>query len=167
MKLGDIIHTLEQWAPPALQESYDNSGLLVGHPEMTINGAMIALDATEAVIDEAISKGVSLVIAHHPIVFGGLKRFTGDDYVQRTIMKAIKHDIAIYAIHTNLDNIDSGVNAWICELLGIKGPQILQPKEGLLEKLVVFAPLAHAEAVRNAMFAAGAGEIRIIYATTC
>ncbi|WP_306640184.1 Nif3-like dinuclear metal center hexameric protein [Sanyastnella coralliicola] len=159
MKLGELLRVLEQWAPPSLQESYDNSGLIVGDHSMEVTGALVTLDCIESVIDEAIDRGCNLVIAHHPIVFGGIKRFNGKGYVQRTVMKAIKHDVAIYAIHTNLDSVNSGVNAYFCELLGIKDPQILSPKKDLLEKLVVFTPQSHADSVRNALFEAGAGEI--------
>jgi dinuclear metal center YbgI/SA1388 family protein len=159
MKLSKVIAALEAWAPPALQEGYDNSGLLVGDLSAEITSAVVSLDCTEAVIQEAIDRGANLVIAHHPIVFGGLKRFTGRSYVERTVMMAIKHDIAIYAIHTNLDNVPDGVNGWLCQLLGIQSPRILAPKTGRLEKLVVFVPHAAAEGVRDAMFKAGAGNI--------
>lgn len=159
MKLRQIISSLEQWAPPVLQENYDNSGLIVGHPDADIERAIVSLDCIEAVVDEAIDKKAGLVIAHHPIVFGGLKRFNGGDYVQRTVMKAIKHDIAIYAIHTNLDNVHTGVNAHLCQLLGIEADGALKPKVNTLEKLVVFAPHDQAEKVRSAMFEAGGGLI--------
>jgi dinuclear metal center YbgI/SA1388 family protein len=159
MKLRDIVRALEQWAPPIYQESYDNSGLLVGDPEQDISQALVALDCVESVVDEAIARGADLIIAHHPIVFGGLKRFNGTDYVQRTVMKAIREGIAIYAIHTNLDNVHTGVNAHLGKLLGLTNLSILMPKRELLEKLVVFAPTEHAEAVRAAMFQAGAGDI--------
>ena len=120
MKIETIINQLESWAPPYLQESYDNSGLIVGNLQAEITSAIICLDSTEAVIDEAISIGANLIIAHHPIVFGGLKRFTGEDYVQKAIIKAIKNDIAIYAIHTNLDHIINGVNAEFAKRLGLE-----------------------------------------------
>lgn len=120
MKLAELTQYLEAHAPLEYQESYDNSGLITGNPEMEITGAIISLDATEAVVDEAIEAGYNLVIAHHPIVFSGLKRFTGQNYVQRTIIKAIRNDIAIYAIHTNLDNvIQDGVNNKIAEKIGL------------------------------------------------
>lgn len=159
MKLRDIISALEQWAPPVYQESYDNSGLIVGDPDAEINAAMVALDCVESVVDEAIEKRVDVIIAHHPIVFSGLKRFTGRTYVERTVMKAIKHGIAIYAIHTNLDNVSHGVNQHLAELLGLSKLHVLSPKKHLLEKLVVFVPHSHAEKVRTAMFDAGAGGI--------
>jgi dinuclear metal center YbgI/SA1388 family protein len=159
MLIGDIIGTLEQFAPPALQENYDNCGLLTGNPAWEVSKALLTLDATEAVIDEAIANGCNLVIAHHPIIFSGLKKINGKNYVERTIIKAIKNDIAIYAIHTNLDNVLQGVNAKIAEKLGLQNLQILQPKKQLLKKLVVFTPEADAEKVRNALFEAGAGNI--------
>lgn len=159
-RLSDILAIIESIAPPALQESYDNSGLLVGDGNMEINKTLLALDCTEAVVEEAISKGCNLVIAHHPIVFSGLKRFTGGNYVQRTIAKAIKHDIAIYACHTNLDNVlKQGVNQRIAAKLGLTNGRVLEEKENQFYKLVTFIPLAHVEKVQNSVFAAGAGQI--------
>jgi dinuclear metal center YbgI/SA1388 family protein len=158
MKLNELTGFLEQWAPPAYQEEYDNSGLLVGHgPE--VSSALITLDCTEAVLDEAIQKGCDLVIAHHPIIFKGLKRFTGKNYVERTVMKAIRNGISLYAIHTNLDNVHTGVNSKIGELLGLENLQILSPKKRLLKKLYTFVPKEKAGEVRNALFTTGAGGI--------
>ncbi len=162
MLLKEITQYLESIAPLSLQEDYDNSGLIVGHPGMEIRSAIISLDCTEAVIDEAIEKGANLVISHHPIVFSGLKKFNGKTYIERVVMKAIRHDIAIYAIHTNLDNIKEGVNRKIADRLGLKDLQILAPKHGLLRKLVTFCPKDHADTVRNALFDAGAGSIGTI-----
>lgn len=159
MNLHHILQALEQWAPPSLQESYDNSGLLVGEPDMVVHSALVALDCTEEVIEEASARGANLVIAHHPILFGGLKRFTGKTYVERTVMAAMKKGIAIYAIHTNLDNVAHGVNAHLSKLLGLSNTRILSPKSDLLEKLVVFVPHEYAEAVRGEMFKMGAGSI--------
>ncbi len=130
MKIKAIINYLQQIAPPVYQESYDNAGLIVGNAQATITGVLICLDSTEAIVDEAIEKGCNLIIAHHPIVFGGLKRFTGANYVQRTVIKAIKNDIAIYAIHTNLDNMYAkGVNEKFAEKLGLLNTRILSPKK--------------------------------------
>ncbi|MEO8148435.1 MAG: Nif3-like dinuclear metal center hexameric protein [Bacteroidia bacterium] len=157
--LKNITSYLETIAPLRYQESYDNAGLITGNHEMQITGAMIALDSTEAVIDEAIEKRCNLVIAHHPIVFSGLKKINGKNYVERTIIKAIKNDIAIYGIHTNLDNVHNGVNAKICEVLGLMNCKILSPKNGLLKKLVTFVPIADAEKVSKALFDAGSGRI--------
>lgn len=159
MNVNDVIQKLESWADPSLQESYDNSRLIVGDPKNEVSGVLVTLDATEDVVDEAISKGCNLILAHHPIVFGGLKSFTGKNYVERTVIKAIKNDVAIYALHTNLDNVQSGVNQKMGEKLGIENGRILAPKKGLLQKLVVFAEESNAEAVRKAIFKAGGGHI--------
>ncbi len=154
-----ITNLLESMAPLSLQESYDNAGLLTGNHQQTVTGILVSLDATEAIIDEAIQKGCNMVVAHHPIIFGGLKKLNGKNYVERTVIKAIKNDIAIYAIHTNLDNVHTGVNRKICDKLGLTGTSILQPAGGKLRKLVVFVPNAHVETVKQALFAAGCGQI--------
>ena len=159
MKIADITRFLETIAPPALQESYDNCGLLTGSPESQCNGVLVTLDATEAVVEEAIRRGCNLVVAHHPIIFSGLKKINGKNYVERTVIAAIRNDIALYAIHTNLDNIAGGVNGRIAERLGLQSRSILLPKEQTLRKLYTFVPLAQADAVRNALFAAGGGHI--------
>ncbi|TWR29827.1 Nif3-like dinuclear metal center hexameric protein [Mucilaginibacter pallidiroseus] len=159
MKLSLLTAYLESIAPPAYQEDYDNSGLIVGHPDMEVNQALISLDCTEAVVDEAIATGCQVIVSHHPIVFKGLKRFNGKTYVERVVQKAIKNDIAIYAIHTNLDSVMTGVNARICETLGIANFRILAPKQGLLKKLVTYVPTEQAEQVRKALFHAGGGSI--------
>ena len=159
MTIKQIISYLESIAPPSLQESYDNAGLITGDAEQECTGALCCLDAIEAVVDEAIEKGCNLVVAHHPIVFGGLKKITGKNYVERTIIKAIKNDIAIYAIHTNLDNILAGVNGKIAEKLGLKNLSILAPKGGQLSKLFFYVPASHAGKTMNALFEAGAGHI--------
>lgn len=159
MKLRELTAFLETLAPLEYQEDYDNSGLIVGDPDKEINGALISLDCTEVVVDEAISSGFNLIISHHPIVFRGLKKFNGKNYVERVVIKAIKHDIALYAIHTNFDNVLSGVNKKICDVLGVKAGRILLPKESSLKKLVTFCPADHADKVRNSMFEAGAGWI--------
>ncbi len=159
MQLKTIIDELERLAPPGSQESYDNSGLITGNPGMHISGALISLDCTEEIVDEAIEKGCNLVIAHHPIVFAGMKKLTGRNYVERTVIKAIRNDVAIYAIHTNLDNFRGGVNLEICERIGVLKPQILAPKPNTLEKLVVFVPETHVQNASEALFEAGAGHI--------
>lgn len=159
MKIQKLIKYIEQIAPPAYQESYDNSGLIVGNGNEKITGVLLCLDSIESVIDEAIKKKCNLVIAHHPIVFSGLKRFNGKNYIERVVMKAIKNDIAIYACHTNLDNVQAGVNAKIAEKLGLINTKILAPKSSLIKKLSVFVPTSSADKVRNALFAAGAGQI--------
>jgi dinuclear metal center YbgI/SA1388 family protein len=159
MQIKEVINYLETIAPLSYQESYDNAGLIVGDAHTEITGVIICLDSTEAVIDEAIEKNCNLVIAHHPIVFGGLKRFNGRNYVERVVMKAIKNDIAIYAAHTNLDNVKAGVNAKICQKIGLKNISILSPKKGRLNKLYTFVPTAQSDKVRDALFEAGAGQI--------
>ncbi|MGN7721134.1 Nif3-like dinuclear metal center hexameric protein [Chitinophaga sp. 22620] len=159
MTIRDIIQVIETFAPLSYQESYDNAGLIFGRPEWEVKGALLTLDATEAVLDEALEKGCNLVIAHHPIVFGGLKKITGRNYVERVAIKAIKHDIAVYAAHTNLDNVRAGVSAMMAERLNLTHTKVLDSKRELLRKLFTFVPVADAETVRNALFAAGAGHI--------
>lgn len=159
MIVKDFTSYLEYLAPLDTQEPYDNAGLIVGDPLQKVSGILISLDCTEAIVDEAIAKGVNLIISHHPIVFKGLKKINGKNYVERTVLKAIKNDIALYAIHTNLDNFYQGVNAKIGEKLGIEKCNILAPMDNQLEKLVVFAPQAHADVVRDTIFEAGGGQI--------
>lgn len=159
MKIGEITSFLESVAPLPLQESYDNVGLLTGNSNWLCTGIISTLDATEAVLQEAIEKKCNLIVAHHPIIFGGLKKITGKDYVEQTIIAAIKNDIAIYAIHTNLDNVLQGVNAAIADKLGLINRSILAPKNGTLKKLFIFVPVEFAENVRSAIFNAGGGHI--------
>ena len=150
---------LESIAPLSYQESYDNAGLICGQFDSEVKGILICLDSTEAVVEEAIKHGCNLIVAHHPSIFGGIKKLNGQNYVERTIIKAVKNDIAIYAAHTNLDNISSGVNKMIADRLGLVNCRILSPKKGLLKKLVTFCPVKDADKVRKAMFDAGAGRI--------
>lgn len=160
MKILDIIGILESVAPSAYQEGYDNSGLIVGQINAEVSGVLVCLDCIESVVDEAILKGFNLIIAHHPIVFKGLKRLNGKNYVERVVMKAIKHDINIYAIHTNLDSVlYKGVNTKFAEKLGLINTKILAPKGEILRKLYTFVPSHAADAVRKALFEAGAGHI--------
>lgn len=159
MKIQEITSYIEKFAPPSYQESYDNASLIVGDPKTECTGVLLTLDATEPIVDEAIEKGCNLIVAHHPIVFRGLKRFNGRNYVERTVIKAIKNDIAIFAAHTNLDNVQMGVNRKICKKIGIENPRTLVPKSGILKKLYTFCPIDHAEKVRLAIFEAGAGKI--------
>ena len=159
MKIALVIETLEQLAPLSYQESYDNAGLLTGNDNWDCTGILCALDATEDVINEARQKNCNLVIAHHPIIFGGLKKITGRNYVESTVINAIKNDVAIYAIHTNLDNVIEGVNNKIADKLELINRKILAPKTGMLMKLFTFVPVEHAEKVRSAIFEAGAGYI--------
>ena len=159
MKVKDILTTLEAWAPPGYQEPYDNSGLLIGDASAPFTKALITLDVTESVLDEAIDKGCNLVIAHHPLIFGGIKRITGKHWVERCIIKAIKNDLVIYAIHTNLDNVHDGVNAMIARKIGLQKVVILKPKAHTLTKLVTFVPVEQTQRVLDALYEAGLGEI--------
>ncbi|HOZ39318.1 MAG TPA: Nif3-like dinuclear metal center hexameric protein [Flavobacteriales bacterium] len=159
MRIKELIVALEAWAPRSLQEDYDNTGLHVGDPEAEVNGALVCLDCTEDVVEEAARLGLGLIISHHPVIFRGLKSLAGGGHVERTVLAAVKHGIGLYAIHTNLDNVSSGVNAEIAARLGLTGLQTLAPKPGQLRKLVVFVPNDHVEVVRNALFHAGAGSI--------
>jgi dinuclear metal center YbgI/SA1388 family protein len=159
LKIRDVIDHLEGIAPRSYQESYDNSGLITGNPNDVVKAVLVTLDCIESVVDEAIAKNCNLIVAHHPIVYKGLKKLTGANYVERTVIKAIRNDIAIYAIHTNLDNVHTGVNRKICEKIGLSNPRILQPKTGLLQKLVTFIPKADTEAVLKALHESGAGQI--------
>jgi len=157
--IQQVTSHLENLAPLAYQESYDNAGLITGNPQAEVTGIVVTLDCTEAVIQEAIDSGCNLIIAHHPIVFKGLKKITGSNYVERAIIMAIKHDIAIYAIHTNLDSVHTGVNRKICEKIGLKNLKILAPSKNTLSKLVAFVPKENTQTVLNALHEAGAGQI--------
>lgn len=152
-----ICQLIEQVAPPALQEGYDNAGLQVGCPHMEVRGVLLCIDVTEAVVAEAVAKGCNLIVSHHPLLFGGLKRLTGQSEVQRCVMEAVKHDIAIYSAHTNLDNVLPGVNGKIAAKIGLRHVRILQPKADALLKLATYVPVAQADGVRQALFEAGAG----------
>ena len=159
MKIKELTSYLESFAPVAYQESYDNSGLIVGDANKDITGVLITLDVNELVLDEAVSTGCNLIVAHHPIIFKGLKRLTGKSYVERTVMAAIKNDVAIYAIHTNLDNVHTGVNRKISELLELSNTRVLVPKNETLGKLTTFIPSDKTEEVLSAIHEAGAGSI--------
>ncbi len=159
MQIKDIIQVLEILAPPSYQESYDNAGLILGNSQWECTGIICSLDATEEVILEAKAKGCNLVVAHHPILFKGIKQLNGKNYVEQTLITAIKSDIAIYAIHTNLDNVIWGVNGKIADQIGLINRQILAPKAGILSKMVCFAPESAVENLKTALFAAGAGHI--------
>jgi dinuclear metal center YbgI/SA1388 family protein len=153
------VNALERFAPLPLQDGFDNAGLQIGLTDAETTGALLCLDVTEAIIDEAMSLGCNLVISHHPLIFKGYKSFTGKDYVERCIMKAIKNDIAVYAAHTNLDNAQGGVNHKIAEKIGLKNLRFLSEKENMLLKLVTFVPESHVGTVREALFNAGCGHI--------
>ena len=157
MKIKEIVNALEMFAPLPLQDGFDNAGLQIGLTDAEATGALLCLDVTEAVVDEAIVLGYNLIISHHPLIFRGYKSITGKDYVERCIMKAIKNDIVIFSMHTNLDNAPLGVNYKIAEKIGLKNLRILEPKENSLMKLVTFVPTDYAEKVREALFNAGCG----------
>jgi len=159
MKIKELIQHLDKFAPPNYQENYDNSGLIIGDNEQEITGVLVSLDVTEAVLEEAIMKKCNFIIAHHPLIFKGLKKINGRNYVERTIIKAIKNDVAIFAIHTNLDNVSGGVNFKIAEKLGLKKVKILAPKSQILMKLTVFVPKESSGKLLDALYAAGAGVI--------
>ena len=159
MKINDIISFLESQAHPSLQEQYDNAGLITGNAAWECTGIICSLDATEEVVKEAIEKKCNLIVAHHPIIFGGLKKINGKNYVEKTVITAIKNDIAVYAVHTNLDNVLHGVSGKMAAMLGLQNVSVLALKDSTLKKLFTFAPLDKAEQVRNAIFTAGGGHI--------
>lgn len=159
MKVQEVCQIIEDFAPPAYQESYDNSGLLVGERDMVVNGVLLTLDLTEQVLDEAIAKGANMIIMHHPIIFSGLKKLRGDTLSERCVIKAIRNEIALYAAHTNMDAMQQGVNAAFVKKLKLQDPRILAPRKQSLLKLVSFIPESHLEPVRSALFEAGAGGI--------
>ena len=159
MTIKEITALVEEIAPLSYAEDFDNTGLLVGHADRECTGVLVTLDTLEVVVDEAMEKGCNLILSFHPIIFGGLKKITGRSYVERVVLKAIKNDIAIYAIHTALDNSFQGVNARMCEVLGLKNQRILIPKTGTIKKLTTFIPSEHADTLRTALFKAGAGNI--------
>jgi len=159
MIVSEITSYLNAQFPLALQESYDNCGLLIGDGNTELSGAMICLDITEEVMDEAVKKNCNLIISHHPLIFSGIKSLTGRTDTERLVIRAIRENIAVYAIHTNLDNYYEGVNHFLCNKLGILKPEILKPLPDKLRKLVTFCPQSHASLVRDAIFNAGAGNI--------
>jgi dinuclear metal center YbgI/SA1388 family protein len=159
IRIKEVMDFLESIAPRSYQESYDNSGLLTGNPEWEVKGVLTSLDCTEDIVQEAIKANANLIIAHHPIIFKGLKKLTGQNYIERTVIKAIKNDIAIYAIHTNLDHVYTGVNRKIAQMLGLIDLKILEPKKDTLAKLVTFVPKEKTEEVLAALHKAGAGNI--------
>jgi dinuclear metal center YbgI/SA1388 family protein len=157
--IRDITRYLEQLAPPAYQESYDNAGLIAGDPAQPVERVLLSLDATEAVVAEAIEKGCQLVISHHPIVFRGLKRFTGQNYVERALIRAIRGGIGLFAAHTNLDAVQGGVNFKLAEKIGLEQVRVLAPKKQVLSKLTTFVPPTHTQQVLEVLYQAGGGQI--------
>ena len=159
MKVKDVMAILEELSPLSYSEGFDNTGLLVGDVNSKVLGILVTLDTLEKVVDEAIENNCNLIVSFHPIIFSGLKKITGKTYVERVVQKAIKHDIAIFSNHTALDNSFNGVNAMICEKLGLKNRSILIPQPETIKKLITFVPTKDAEKVRNALFAVGGGSI--------
>ena len=159
MKIKEILEVLEEMAPLGYAEDFDNVGLLVGDAHIDATGILVCHDALENVIDEALNKKCNLVVCFHPIIFSGLKKITGKNYVEKSILKAIKNDIAIYAVHTALDNHKDGVNKIFADALGLINTKILVPKKNFIQKLVTYTIPENAESLRNALFDSGAGKI--------
>ena len=159
MKIGELLSAIEVFAAPELQEDYDNAGLITGNRDWNCRGALCTLDVTADVVKQALQYNCNLIISHHPVVFRGLKKINGNSYVEQVIIEAIKNDIAIYAAHTNLDNVVLGVNDVIAKKLDLRNTTVLQPKTKILRRLITFAPMDKAEGVRQAVFAVGAGHI--------
>jgi dinuclear metal center YbgI/SA1388 family protein len=159
MIVQDVINYLHDLAPLAYAEDFDNVGLLVGNKNQSVSGILVTLDTLESVVDEAIENHCNLIVSFHPIIFKGLKKLTGKTYVERVVIKAIQHDIAIFSIHTALDNAFNGVNSIICDQLGLKNKNILIPQSGTIKKLQTYVPKPNAEELRQALFSAGAGNI--------
>jgi len=159
MTVKEITTILEELAPLAQAEDFDNVGLLVGNHKMKVTGVLVTLDTLEKVVDEAIANDCNLIVSFHPIIFSGLKKITGNTYVERVVIKAIKNNIAIYSMHTALDNAPNGVNAKICEVLGIQNTKVLIPKKGNLKKITTYVPKDGANKLKEALFEAGAGHI--------
>ncbi len=159
MKIDSIISYLEELAPLCFQEEYDNSGLIIGDKSSDFKSALIALDCTEEVLNEAIEMNCNLLITHHPLIFKPIKKLTGSNPIERIIIKAIKHNLCIYSMHTNLDNVKYGVNKKIADIIGVENVKILSPKKNLLRQLVVYCPKKDCESLRLALFQAGAGSI--------
>ncbi len=157
--VGEVISCINDFAELSYQESYDNSGLQIGSAASVVKGVLLTLDITEEIIDEAVSLNVNLIISHHPLIFKGIKNLSSDNYLNRAVVKALKHDISIFCCHTNIDNISRGVNFKIAEKLGLQNIRILKPIDGDLFKLVCFVPVDHAEVIRKAILESGAGHI--------
>jgi dinuclear metal center YbgI/SA1388 family protein len=159
MQIKDLTSCIEAFAPLSLQEEYDNSGLLIGRPDYEVHRVLVCIDVTEPVVEEAFQRGCDLIIAHHPLIFKGIRQITGQNATERIIEMSIRSGISIYAAHTNLDNVSSGVNSMLSQKIGLSHCKVLKPSPGLLRKLVTFCPSAHADLVRDALFQAGAGHI--------
>jgi dinuclear metal center YbgI/SA1388 family protein len=155
----DVIRCIEEFAPAYYQEDYDNSGMQCGNLNLQVTGILLSIDVTEDVVEEAINTGTNLIISHHPVIFGGIKHLTGQNYTERVLIKAIKNDISIYSCHTNIDNMGNGVSYRMAEKLGLTDISVLKPLSGKLCKLVTYIPDRHLEEVQSAVFEAGAGFI--------
>ena len=159
MIIREVTNYIEEIAPLQYAEDFDNVGLLVGSYDTEVTGVLVTLDTLEEVVDEAIATNCNLIVSFHPIIFGGLKKLNGKNYVERVVLKAIQNNIAIYATHTALDNSKLGVSAKMCEVLGLQNTKILIPKKGIIKKLTTYIPVADATNLRNKLFEAGAGNI--------
>jgi dinuclear metal center YbgI/SA1388 family protein len=158
-RIKDIINEIERYAPLSFQEDFDNAGVQIGDVNQPATGALLCLDVTENVIDEAVNAGFNLIVSHHPLAFRPLKSLTGKNYVERCMIKACKNDIVIYSAHTNMDNAVGGVNYKLAEMFGLEDIRILSPQKQKLMKIVTFVPEDAAETLRKALFKAGAGHI--------
>ncbi|PCI31783.1 MAG: Nif3-like dinuclear metal center hexameric protein [Flavobacteriaceae bacterium] len=159
MKIKDITSYLEELTPLNYAESFDNVGLLIGDYQTKVTGVLVTLDTLENIVEEAIEKKCNLIVSFHPIIFSGLKKINGNSYVERVVLKAIKNDIAIYSMHTALDNSFEGVSAKICEVLGLQNKKVLIPQQNTIKKLTTYVPTSALEKVRSQLFNAGAGDI--------
>jgi dinuclear metal center YbgI/SA1388 family protein len=159
MQIKDVTNYIEELAPLSYAEDFDNVGLLIGSYNTEVTGVLVTLDTLEETVDEAIAKNCNLILSFHPIIFSGLKKINGNNYVERVVLKAIQNNIAIYATHTALDNVNNGVSAKMCEVLGLQNCKTLIPKKGIIKKLTTYVPFAEATNLRNKLFKAGAGSI--------
>ncbi|WP_417799567.1 Nif3-like dinuclear metal center hexameric protein [Tenacibaculum sp.] len=159
MHIKDITNYIEQLAPLSYAEDFDNVGLLIGNYNTEVTGVLVTLDTLEETVDEAIANHCNLIVSFHPIVFSGLKKINGNNYVERVVLKAIQHNIAIYATHTALDNVNNGVSAKMGEVLGLENMKTLIPKKGIIKKLTTYVPFEEATNLREKLFEAGAGNI--------
>ncbi len=159
MQVADVLDLLDQWAPLTYSEDFDNTGLLVGDPGVELTGILVSLDCLESVVDEALARECNLIVSFHPIIFSGLKSLEPKDYVTKAVLKAVKHDIAIIAVHTALDNMPHGVSFGMAQILNLNHTRVLMPKDGVMHKLITYVPQKHAQQIRNALFEAGAGAL--------
>ncbi|MEG0499933.1 MAG: Nif3-like dinuclear metal center hexameric protein [Rikenellaceae bacterium] len=159
MVVSEVIKIIEGFAPPALAENFDNVGLMVGDKSMRVRGILLTLDVVEESVDEAVERGLNLIITHHPLIFSPLKSLTGKNYIERVLIRAIKQGVAIYSAHTNLDSVQQGVSFRLGEKLGLQKMQVLRPVKNNLLKLVVYSPFNYSNGIRKALADSGAGFI--------